>query len=122
MKTTPRMPMVVEYVRTPDLIKPVGVRFCCMDMAQHYRRGIIAFGSRPAETAFNKSIDVYVRIEGGAQIVADMREIFSDAPAPKPNTDIALPYCPWCKEPVMTREIELGATHTSFDKDWELYR
>ena len=119
--TPPKMPMVVEYVRTYSdkdrifqYIKPIGVRFCCPDMSQHYRRGVIEFGNRKAETTFNKSADVFLRVEGGAQIFRSptdeqyqngVRQVLV-----KPNTDIALPYCPWCREPVMTLEVSLDTT------------
>lgn len=106
----PNMPMVVEYVKIlhqkdglvfnldaadpsqtkagdVEEIRSIGVRFCCTDMANHFRKESIGFGSRPKEIYKNKVAEVFIRVEGGSQ------------------NDIAIPYCPWCKEPVLTHEI-----------------
>jgi len=112
------MPMVVEYIKIPSpnmpsQIKPIGVRFCCSDMAHHFHKGVIQFGQRKEETATNRLSDVFIRIEGGAQVAHS--SVFPDGPNYKPNTDIALPYCPWCREPVMTVEIQLESLAPGFD-------
>lgn len=112
-----KTPMVVEYVKilhsedgppinvgahdssqikAGDLkeIRPIGVRFCCVDMANRFRLGHIGFGSRSDEVFRNKTAEVYVRIDA--------------EPGPDQNktkNDLAIPYCPFCREPVLTEEI-----------------
>ena len=84
-------------------------------MASHYRSGIVAFGSRPEETSSNKLAEVFIRVDKGAQVVCltilpTLPEVEARATAKrqlKPNTDIAIPYCPWCTAPVLVREIDL---------------
>lgn len=67
--------------------KFIGVHFCCSEMGFHFRAGHIGFGERPESIYKNKVAEVFVRIAGG------------------PEQDFVLPYCPFCREPVLTREI-----------------
>lgn len=105
-----KMPMVVEFVRLLYIedgviinpgaadqsqtkvgdvseIRAIGSRFCCTDMSHHFRKGSVGFGLRKEEVYRNKVAEVFIRVEGGSQ------------------NDIAIPYCPWCREPVLTNEI-----------------
>ena len=107
-------PMVVEYVRIlysgdellasigPNLedvgpkpgevkeFKQIGVTFCCPNMFHAFRSGIVGFGTRKAEILHNKAAEVFLRTR----------------PSTQANTyDTPIPYCPWCTQPVTTREI-----------------
>jgi len=113
------IPMVVEYVKIPSEgmppeIKPIGVRFCCSDMSAQWRHGVIEFGQRRVETSVNRLADVYIRVENGAQIAHG--SVFPGGPDYKPNTDIALPFCPWCREAVITMEVQLESTAPGFER------
>jgi hypothetical protein len=71
-----KMPMVVEYTKVMEdgvlaEIKPIGVRFCCLDMAHHYRMGRIEFGQRKEECYRNKIAEVFIRVDKGAQVLYD---------------------------------------------------
>jgi hypothetical protein len=98
-----------------DEIQLLSYISCCQSMEQHILAGIVAFGQRPEETHRNKSCDVFIRVENGAQIVADEGQAPKEGGSvdgylkrePKPNTDIALAYCPWCTKPVEAHEIKL---------------
>lgn len=85
-------------------IKAIGVRFCCIDMAHHFRLDHVGFGSRPDEVYRNTVAEVFIRVEGGAQRFGG-ENACGEPQNPKPNTDLAIPYCPWCREPVLTNEI-----------------
>jgi hypothetical protein len=85
-----------------DEIRSIGHHFCCPDMAKAVRLGHIGFGSRIDEVYHNKLMDVFFRVEDGAQILPGGER------QPKPNTDIAIPYCPWCNEAILTLEIDFN--------------
>jgi len=95
-----------------DEIRLVSQCPCCEAMAERVQDQTIEFGSRREEAYHNKLADVFIRIEGGAQVVPeDGRPPKEGAISStrgrisKPNTDIALAYCPWCTAPIETHEV-----------------
>jgi hypothetical protein len=85
-----------------DEIRQIGQHFCCAEMTYHVRMGHVAFGSRKEEAYHNKVAEVFIRVENGARVLPGGNE------KAKLNTDIAIAYCPWCREAVMTMEISLS--------------
>jgi hypothetical protein len=83
-----------------DEIRPIGQHFCCPDMADQIKNGHIAFGSRKNEVYHNKLTEVFIRVENGARILPGGKQ------KPKLNTDIAIPYCPFCNAAIITMEID----------------
>ena len=123
-----KIPMVVEYIKifhTEDAItgsdgqciseknlpayragdlaelRKIGEHFCCSEMARIVKLGYIQFGSRNEEVYRNQLAEVFLRVEDGAQILPD-----GHGGREKNNTDIPIAYCPFCTQPVLTREIE----------------
>jgi hypothetical protein len=105
-------PMVVEYVRilhTEDCLygengrsivqgntpaykagdlkefKQIGVTFCCQEMRWHVDHDFVGFG-KPRAPFRNKTAEIYIRTA-------------------VPDTDVVIAYCPFCSQPVTTREI-----------------
>ena len=70
-----------------DEIRQIGLVYCCDDMKHYFKRGTIGFGQRQEEVYHNKIAEVFIRIKGESK------------------NDIAIPYCPFCREAVMTCEI-----------------
>lgn len=68
-------------------IKASHTRICCDDMDKHIKLGLVGFGTRPEETFHNKVAEVFIRVKGDSAL------------------DIAIPYCPWCTQPVLTLEV-----------------
>ncbi len=96
--------MHIDYIRklspTGELeeIELINYRACCEAMEYYAKLGIVAFGQRSEETNHNKLADVFIRVDNGAQRIGNDDNS-------KPNTDIALAYCPWCTSPVETHEV-----------------
>lgn len=65
--------------------------FCCSDMEKHWHLGVVGFGTRKQYTYKNLEIEVKIRTATGAR-----KDHLS------PETDICIPYCPWCTSPVTT--------------------
>lgn len=85
-------------------VKKIGVHFCCQTMEDQMNAGRVTFGSRPEETHYNTFIDVFIRVENGAQRLEPWHLAVNggtEQPRPaKPNTDLVIAYCPWCAAPV----------------------
>jgi hypothetical protein len=96
-------------------IRQIGLpQFCCGAMSYHFGFGAVAFGQRPEEVYRNKLAEVFLRVENGSQVLSregspppkgQEWKTLTYGREPKPNEDIALAYCPWCTQSVMTREI-----------------
>lgn len=95
-----------------DEVRQVGIHYCCDGMKMAVENGIIEFGSRMEEAYHNKLKDVFIRVEDGAQVLPCNCKGPCPCRTPKPNTDLALAYCPFCTMPVLTYEIEYGCKYT----------
>lgn len=65
--------------------KAINILSCCEAMECLVSSGIVGFGSRPENVYKNRIAEVFIRCDKGY--------------------DLSLPYCPMCKEPVMTHEV-----------------
>lgn len=72
-------------------IRNVVHTFCCNDMEKHWDLGVVGFGTRKQYTYNNLEAEVKIRTASGAR-----KDHLS------PETDICIPYCPWCTAPVIT--------------------
>jgi hypothetical protein len=66
-------------------------------MKYNWRIGVVGFGSRPEEVFLNKVAEIYIR--------TITPEPFTRGIQSGSKNDIAIPYCPWCREPVTTRDV-----------------